>query len=644
MKKLSTLFLALLASFSLQAKTIFSTDVLATVSGTTVTSGNGDFTAGSALSWSSPCENYFLTSGSAGYYQLAFTSAISLADYSNVKIKVYWGAGSNRPLNLTVNEGSATKIDEVTTASDRSKLREIETDLSESSLSLIKLSSSGGGNVYLFRIEITGTQTKFSVTYEENGHGEAQTDLTSQTNLPNPLPELSEVGWTFGGWFADDGTFEEEIEDGGSLTQDTILYAKWTEISNPSHTITYTNLKEQSVEGYPTKYYEGIGIASFAALADTEDEHFTGWSPSSIATTATTDQTITATWEAKKVVTFNSNGGSAVTTQKVVSGETVEEPTAPTRLNYTFQKWQLNGVDYNFSTTVTGDITLDAVWTRNTITGSATENYTADTEHNKEVTSATSYTANSFSLKKIDNGTWTIAADKSSATGDGKTFAYAFLPGNGSTDTKGWELTATKGISSLVVYYTMTDGSFSTKDQSKSGNFTYKINSNDAVVSSTTGDKSNKTAYKETISSIKKGDIVKLYSSANRLAFFAIYATYEADPLYVKFMVNGTKTDSITTTTGEKLGNLFMEGELPTPSVQGYTFNGWKNAANDADVDKNTAVGEVSLVIYADLTDDSSTAIDNTNEEAKAVKFIKDGQIFIEKNGHVYNVLGGCVK
>ncbi len=40
----------------------------------------------------------------------------------------------------------------------------------------------------------------------------------------------------------------------------------------------------------------------------------------------------------------------------------------------------------------------------------------------------------------------------------------------------------------------------------------------------------------------------------------------------------------------------------------------------------------------------SPTAVENAQEEAAAVKFVKDGQLFIEKNGHVYNVLGGCVK
>lgn len=347
------------------------------------------------------------------------------------------------------------------------------------------------------------------------------------------------------------------------------------------------------------------------------------------------------------MVTFDSNGGTAVEAQKVVKGETASEPADPTRLNYNFEGWKLGNDDYDFSAAVNNDIELVAQWSRKTISGDdALENYIADTEHSKEVASASSYTAISFSLKKLDSGAWDIAKDYSSASSDdSKTFEYAFLPNNGSTNETGYELTASKNISSLVVYYTMTDSKFTTADQSKSGNFTYQINSEDAVVSSVTVNKSNKTAYKETISDISKDDVVKLYASANRLAIFAIYATYESDPLYVKFTVNDVTTDSITTTTGEKLGNLFIDGELPTPEVSGYTFKGWKNAANNAAVDKNTAVGEVSMVVYADLeAEGGETALNNTADEAKAVKYFKNGQIFIEKNGHVYNVFGACIK
>ncbi|MBE7089451.1 MAG: hypothetical protein E7362_01445 [Clostridiales bacterium] len=67
-------------------------------------------------------------------------------------------------------------------------------------------------------------------------------------------------------------------------------------------------------------------------------------------------------------VTFDSNGGTAVASQTVQKGGVATTPTAPTRsadanYTYTFAGWQLNGVDYNFSTPVNGNITLVAKWT-----------------------------------------------------------------------------------------------------------------------------------------------------------------------------------------------------------------------------------------------------------------------------------------
>lgn len=64
-------------------------------------------------------------------------------------------------------------------------------------------------------------------------------------------------------------------------------------------------------------------------------------------------------------VTFNSNGGSEVSSIILNNGGTVSAPSVPTKTGYTFSKWQLGGEDYDFSSAVTGNITLDAVWTAN---------------------------------------------------------------------------------------------------------------------------------------------------------------------------------------------------------------------------------------------------------------------------------------
>ncbi len=55
----------------------------------------------------------------------------------------------------------------------------------------------------------------------------------------------------------------------------------------------------------------------------------------------------------------------------------------------------------------------------------------------------------------------------------------------------------------------------------------------------------------------------------------------------------------------------------------------------------NIYIAYVDVAITGTIT---PTALDNTEDDVKAVKVLRDGQIFIEKNGHVYNVFGACIK
>ena len=48
-------------------------------------------------------------------------------------------------------------------------------------------------------------------------------------------------------------------------------------------------------------------------------------------------------------ITFESNGGSAVSSKTVEEGKTVAKPTDPIRAGSTFKGWYLNGTNYTFS-------------------------------------------------------------------------------------------------------------------------------------------------------------------------------------------------------------------------------------------------------------------------------------------------------
>ena len=61
-------------------------------------------------------------------------------------------------------------------------------------------------------------------------------------------------------------------------------------------------------------------------------------------------------------VTFDSNGGSAVTAQSIEAGQKAPKPTDPTKDGYDFKGWTLSGSAYDFNTAVNGNITLVATW------------------------------------------------------------------------------------------------------------------------------------------------------------------------------------------------------------------------------------------------------------------------------------------
>ena len=61
-------------------------------------------------------------------------------------------------------------------------------------------------------------------------------------------------------------------------------------------------------------------------------------------------------------VTFDSNGGSKVGEKIVSEGTKVVKPNNPTKKDFVFVEWQLNGKTYNFNNVITEDITLKALW------------------------------------------------------------------------------------------------------------------------------------------------------------------------------------------------------------------------------------------------------------------------------------------
>ena len=146
--------------FALFGETIFSSKLDSENPAIGVIIAGSSCSLQAAPSWATEYTNGFMTSGSSGKATINLETAISLSDYTDVKLTIHWGAANSRPLKVAINSGSATQIHAALDASERSKVLEDTYSITAtSSISSISLSSASGGNVYFFDISITGTRT-----------------------------------------------------------------------------------------------------------------------------------------------------------------------------------------------------------------------------------------------------------------------------------------------------------------------------------------------------------------------------------------------------------------------------------------------------------------------------------------------------
>ena len=167
------------------------------------------------------------------------------------------------------------------------------------------------GETTIYAKWVEAVPDMYTVSFDLNGHGstiDSITDVVSGSKITAPTPPTAE-GWTFGGWYKGPECTNSWDFAADTVTADTTLYAKWTEVVVA-----------------PEKY----------------------------------------------TVSFNLNGhGSTIDSiTDVVSGGTIAAPAAPTAEDYTFEGWYKDaacsaGQEWNFAAdTVTADTTLYAKWTK----------------------------------------------------------------------------------------------------------------------------------------------------------------------------------------------------------------------------------------------------------------------------------------
>lgn len=219
---------------------------------------------------------------------------------------------------------------------------------------------SGDPTIYTHPVNVTG------VTFDtQGGSGVPAQAVGVGGRATQPEPPKRD-GYVFSQWTTD-AAGEHQYDFATPVTAPITLYAQWTE----AKTISFDTQGGSAVPAQQVKTgatavrpddptRTGYIFAEWYASADYSGEPYDFTAP------VTADTTLYAKWTPNKyTVTFDTQGGSAVSAQQVAYGNLVTQPAAPTREGYTFVGWATDAsgaTPYGFGTPVTGNMTLYAKW------------------------------------------------------------------------------------------------------------------------------------------------------------------------------------------------------------------------------------------------------------------------------------------
>ena len=396
-------------------------------------------------------------------------------------------------------------------------------------------------------------------------------------------------------------------------------------------------------------------------------------------------------------ITFNSNGGSDVASIEVEKGKSAVKPADPTKAGSTFTGWYLNDVAYDWSSTVSADITLVAHWavaytvvyfngadtlgveavavgshpTASAIT-SARECYTFNGWKYNDAFVTLNTFAGESGAKYDFIGNWTANYAKSINLEDSvltysKKYGYAAALSAANISSAGADALDSLSGSTYrnypylgLKYKTGTGIGILVKQGSTlrvrfgnvGANVTVTINGANAETKTSAQLANTHTdstrVYEYTATSADA--LVKFtYSNSSALVLKQVMIDKEIVRVHIPALYTVTYNAGAGTCATETASVEFSTDKVILPEIatlpEGMQFDGWYDAATSG-----TLVGlagaeytpSANITLYAYYS--KATALDNTAEETKAVKVLENGMLIIEKNGVRYNAQGMVIK
>ena len=392
------------------------------------------------------------------------------------------------------------------------------------------------------------TANSYTVYFDKNGGTLSSSYITVTYDRSYSLPTPSKTGYTFAGWYYNGAKIESGV---WQKTQDITIEAHWT--AN-KYTVSF-NANGGSMSDSNSMV---VTYGSYATLPTPTRTGYTfnGWYNGSTRYTSSTWSTasnvsLTAQWTANTynvylndtkaqtnvVVTFDYNysGAASDYTVTVYNDSTLSYPSMPTRSGYVFTGWYLDEActtKYNFSGTITNDMTVYAGWRE------MSRSYVySETQINPA-----NYTSSSYALSVSTYGTSSSYQKHNYLVANESGYHYIYYKNSYSS-------------SSYRFYMTI-----------------YNVTQGTTITSGTVSSTSYYSAYWY----CNAGDVIDIavyqYSSYSSTAYF-YFSGFNSVTSSAKASATGLSyADGYTVTQKATYGSTYT---LPTLTREGYRFLGW---------------------------------------------------------------------
>ena len=206
----------------------------------------------------------------------------------------------------------------------------------------------------------------YTVKYDTDGGTEIVSETVEYNQTATKPENPQKTDYTFEGWFtsSDNGTTlsSTEYDFETLITSDITLYAKWKIISYTVKYIVDSNVYDTINADYNT-------LATQPDVPTKDTATFEGWyldnafsTKFDFNTPIVKDITLYARW--KFTVTFETNGGTAISPVVIKEGEVFTLLSEPTKTELTFKGWYTDSAltEKFLNQTITENITLYALW------------------------------------------------------------------------------------------------------------------------------------------------------------------------------------------------------------------------------------------------------------------------------------------